>query len=87
MRRAEKEFGVALHKVGDWIEARWRALLVSLKIRGTTEKFLSEEEYEEAETYRDKNTAESGSFTRSGSTTRSDKKGGKWPAPQNLVQS
>ena len=58
MRRAEKAFGVALHKVSDWIEARWRALLVTLKIRGTTEKFLSEEEYKEAETYRDKNPVE-----------------------------
>jgi len=58
MRRAGEAFGVASLKVSDWIEARWRALLVSLRIRGATEKFLSEEEYEEAETYRDKNAVE-----------------------------
>ena len=58
MRRAEKEFGQAFHKVGDWIEAGWRALLVSLRIGGAAETDLSEEEYEEAETYRDKNAVE-----------------------------
>ncbi len=58
IRRAEKAYEDAYHKVSDWIEVRWRPLLESLRIGRTAEKFLSEDEYEEAETYRDKNVAE-----------------------------
>ncbi len=58
MQRATKAFGVAVHTVGAWIEARWRTLLASFNIRGVTEQLLTEDEYDEAETYRDKNAAE-----------------------------
>jgi WD40 repeat protein/tetratricopeptide (TPR) repeat protein len=58
MRRAEEAFQVTVHKVGAWIEAHWRALLVFFKLRGITEDFLTQGEYEEAETYRDKNAVE-----------------------------
>ena len=85
MRRLEKALRVAFHKVSDWIEARWRALLVTFKIRGATERLLSEEEYEEAETYRDKNAVELSLFTRSGSTTRRNKKGGKCVRSYSLL--
>jgi WD40 repeat protein/tetratricopeptide (TPR) repeat protein len=58
LRRAQRKIVGVLDRLGELVETRWRALRLSLGLRDATERFLSEEEYEEAEIYRDKNTAE-----------------------------